>query len=190
MGLIVTVTGRSGVGKSRRVSLLVGQVRGTKRIVSYTTRLPREGDAHGEYAHVSAEIFERMSACGTFLWAPSHNRVRYGTARVDLAHAVKARGMRVLTVVPQVIAILRTELDAQGALDQHIPLYILNPGDDVLRQRLAKRAGFDEATIRARMEAECRWDEEAAACSIPYRFISNTPDKSQIWPELKDILGL
>lgn len=89
-GLLVVVSGPSGVGKDsilRRVFELDPSLRYS---VSYTTRQPRPGEIDGvDYSFVSDAEFDRMIAAGELLeWEPVHNhRSGTGRARVEGAQA-------------------------------------------------------------------------------------------------------
>lgn len=190
MGRIVSFTGRSGSGKSKRAALLVERVPLARRIVSYTTRPPRPDDASGEYACVSKDEFEAMAVREAFLWAPYYGSSRYGTKREDIAAALRTPGIHVITLVPEVVPALRNYLASRGALDSYVPFYVRNPGEEVIRERLARRQSFGAAEVAARMEAEKAWDGDAVASGIGYAFISNSPVLEDAYAEIATRLGL
>lgn len=111
--------------------------------ISFTTRLPRLGEVHGQhYYFVSPEEFEKLIATGEFLeYANVHGNF-YGTSRSEVQRELMA-GRDVIL-----------EIDVQGAesikrlMPESVSVFILPPTFEVLRDRLIRR-GTDSPEVLA-----------------------------------------
>lgn len=80
---MIILIGESASGKSSIERYMVEQL-GYKKIVSYTTRLPRKGEVDGvDYHYVSTEKFLELEAAGFFAETAQYNGWYYGTAKED-----------------------------------------------------------------------------------------------------------
>ena len=83
MGKLFCILGKSGVGKSTIEKELENQ--GLKRIISYTTRKPRESEIDGDtYWFVSDMIFNTYLSQNQFCEIAEYNNWRYGTNKNDI----------------------------------------------------------------------------------------------------------
>jgi len=146
-GLVVVVSGPSGVGKGSVHAGLFGLLDGLEMSVSATTRAPRPGERDGiAYHFVDDATFDRMVSGGALLEWAEYAGNRYGTPRAPLEDAV-ARGRTVLL-----------EIEVQGALQVRTGLpdalliFLVPPAFEELERRLRDRGTEDEATILERLE--------------------------------------
>lgn len=80
---MIVLVGESASGKSSIEKYLVDNY-GYKKIVSYTTRAPREGEITGvDYHFVNVEQFKTLKEQGFFAETAVYNNWYYGTARED-----------------------------------------------------------------------------------------------------------
>lgn len=80
---MIVLVGESASGKSSIEKYLVDWY-GYKKIVSYTTRQPREGEINGvDYHFVSMERFEALKEQGFFAENAKYNGWGYGIAKED-----------------------------------------------------------------------------------------------------------
>src|SRR5262249_45409927 len=111
-GLVVVLSGPSGVGKDTVIDAIEQSGFPIHKIVTATTRAIRIGEVHGrDYHFLSADEFHRWREQGKFLeWAEIYGRF-YGTPKVEVQTAL-ARGLVVLL-----------KIDVQGAaqIRQSIP---------------------------------------------------------------------
>jgi guanylate kinase len=148
-GIILVVSGPSGVGKGTVIRHLLKMRPGLRRSVSYTTRQPRRGEVLGEdYLFVSADDFERMLAGGEFLEsAVVHREQSYGTARSQVTEAIGSGHDIVL------------EIDRQGAMavreefPDAVLVFVAPPSWAELLRRLRGRHTESEEEVSKRVDS-------------------------------------
>lgn len=145
-GTLMVLSGPSGVGKSTVIAELLGRRPDIHFSVSFTTRLPREGEVNGvNYHFVSRSEFERMIADGELLEYAEYVGNYYGTSR-KVIEEMLSKGTDVLL-----------DIEVQGAakvreqLPDAVLTFLAPPSMEVLAQRLRSRCTDDEATIAKRL---------------------------------------
>lgn len=146
-GLLVVLTGPSGVGKDALLDYLRDQKFPLTRVVTVTTRAPRDGEVHGrDYWFLSHAEFERWRDEGKLLeWANVYG-TPYGTPVAGVRQALE-RGEVVLL-----------KIDVQGAaqIKQKVPnavfVYLGPESYDELRRRLGRRGTESERQYQVRLE--------------------------------------
>lgn len=79
--MTIILLGESGCGKSSVADELCKNY-DYKKIVTYTTRLPREGEVNGkDYFFISDEDFNNLKEQGCFLETATYNNWQYGTPK-------------------------------------------------------------------------------------------------------------
>ena len=149
-GLLIVLTGPSGVGKST-LSRRLSQSLNVDYIPAVTTRPRRPGDEKGKsYEYVSAEEFFRRLDAGEFLEYAQNYGEYYATPKHPALDWL-AEGRDVLL-----------EIDVQGALQvrYHYPealtVFILPPDEATLEQRLIERGRDEPKDIKKRFRAAKR----------------------------------
>jgi len=144
MGILIFISGPSGVGKSTVCRRLVTDLH-AEFALSATTRAPKPQDANAKkYEFVDEPTFRHMVESGAFLEYAYKFDNWYGTLRKPVEDAV-AEGRTILL-----------EIDVQGAIQvrklfpQALGVFILPPSEADLLKRLRERAREDEATIMRR----------------------------------------
>lgn len=80
---MIVLVGESASGKSAIERNLVEKY-GYNKVVSYTTRQPREGEVDGiDYHYISIEQFMKLKSHGFFAETAEYNGWNYGTAKED-----------------------------------------------------------------------------------------------------------
>jgi len=82
---LIILVGESASGKSTAEKILHNEY-GYKKIISYTTRSPREGEKNGvDYFFVDDDIFNQLKYAGFFAESACYNGWKYGTP-LDQCH--------------------------------------------------------------------------------------------------------
>lgn len=150
-GLLVVLSGPSGVGKGTVSRRLLQQDPRLRLSISWTTRAIRPGDVEGQtYFFHTDEEFLAMAGRGGFLeWAGVYGK-RYGTP-ADFVRSVREGGQDCLL-----------EIDPQGALQvmekvpEAVSIYLLPPSMEELRRRLLGRATETPEQLGRRYEAAAK----------------------------------
>lgn len=101
---MIVLVGESASGKSSIERNLVDNY-GYKKIVSYTTRQPRQGEVDGiDYHYISESQFSNLKKEGFFAEIGEYNGWHYGTAKNDCTSdkvaVVTPHGLRQLAKIP------------------------------------------------------------------------------------------
>jgi guanylate kinase len=172
-GLLIVLTGPSGVGKST-ISLRLAERMNVKYIVSATTRPKKAGDNAGKtYEHVTREEFFRRMDQDAFLEYAQVYDDFYGTPKHPALDYLAA-GQDVLL-----------EIDVQGALQVRyqypnaLLVFILPPDADTLRQRLVDRGRESQDEIVKRYRAAKREVQMAKGSrAFDHMVINDTVDRA------------
>jgi guanylate kinase len=167
-GLLLIISGPSGVGKTTVTRGVERSIQGAVFSVSATTRAKTPADVEGvDYHFVTDEEFERMRLAGEFLECAGIYGKKYGTPRAWVDEQLR-RGRLVIL-----------EIDVQGAIQvkSSIPdaycVYILPPSEAVLLDRLRARRREPEPIIQQRF-AQAQREIAAAHTSGVYSvFLTN-----------------
>jgi guanylate kinase len=153
-GLLVVVSGPSGVGKSTVVRKLLKIAKDVKLSISATTRPSRPGETHGEhYYFLSQSEFDKMVKSHGFLeWAKVHDNY-YGTPMGPLREELSKGGKIVSEVDVQGAASVK-EIVNEGRLEgAAVFIFLIPPSVDILAFRLRKRKTEDQEVMNYRLRA-------------------------------------
>lgn len=167
-GLLVMISGPSGVGKTTITRAVERSIPGAVFSVSATTR-PRTGaDVDGvDYHFVSDETFDRMVGRGEFLeWVNLFGR-KYGTPRAWVDEQL-ARGRLVILEIDVVGAI-----KVKAQMPHAFGVFVMPPSEETLLERLRARKREDEGAIQRRFAEAKREIAQAQASSVYDLFITN-----------------
>ena len=135
-GLLVVISGPSGVGKDTLIEHLRRRDPSLRYSISYTTRKPRPGEVEGvHYFFVSRQRFEELVAEGFFLEHATYNGNYYGTPAAAVEEA-RAAGNDIL---------LKIEVQGAALVRKRAPdgvfIFIAPPSKDELVRRQERREG-------------------------------------------------
>jgi guanylate kinase len=135
-GLLLVVSGPSGVGKGALIREVLKRRPEVSRSVSCTTREPRPLERDGvDYSFMAQEEFERMADAGQLLeWAFVHGDVYYGTPRQPVDEAMAAGRSMILEIDYQGAESVRRALGEAAVL-----VFVAPPSWEALLQRLRGR---------------------------------------------------
>ena len=145
-GLLVVVSGPSGVGKGTLLSTVLGRRTDCVFSISATTRDPRPGEIHGRHYHfLDHSTFTAWVEQGRFLeWNKVFDQF-YGTPR-EYVEMQRQKGLNVVL-----------DVDVQGAMQvmeaepDHLSIFICPPKLETLRQRLTHRGTETPEQIQTRL---------------------------------------
>lgn len=173
MGIIVSITGVTGAGKTTLVKEVLTRMENSSMVESVTTRPRRPSDIKGEYRYVSLELFEQLEKTNSFLWTAEHAGTHYGTMGESIVRIIERdNAVGFMILVPQVLERLRAFLSALSAVNAHIPIFLVTPPDEVLGYRIAER-GDNIENIRKRFKESAQWEYDARKSTTPFHFIGN-----------------
>ena len=178
-GILLVVSGPSGVGKSTVIHKLM-DLRGNMEFsVSATTRAPRPGEMDGrEYFFVSLEQFKAMVRQGELLEHAEFVGNCYGTPKSQVLRRLEDG----ITVV--------LDIEVQGAaqvkalMPEALTVFIAPPSLEILEQRLRGRGTETEETIASRLKRA----EEELKLAYTYDYTVVNDDADRAARELGEIL--
>lgn len=170
-GILIIISGPSGVGKGTVCRRLIELRSDLKLSVSTTTRPPRSGEEEGrEYNFTDSPRFKEMIKEGAFLeWAKVHNHY-YGT-RLKAVREVLSGGEDFIL-----------EIDVQGAAQIRknrpgaVSIFLAPPSFEALENRIRGRGTEDTLRIRQRLIAAR--EEMQAYHLYDYVVVNDTVEQS------------
>jgi len=153
-GLLVVISGPSGVGKSTVMRRLLKMHPEIKLSVSATTRSPRPGEVHGQhYYFITQEEFDLRVKQNQFLeWAKVHGSY-YGTPRQFIEEQLAKGEVVVLEVDVQGAATIKRLVEEKEMKASVVFIFLIPPSVDILAFRLKKRKTEDEEVMNYRLRA-------------------------------------
>jgi guanylate kinase len=146
-GLLIVISGPSGVGKDTLIRRLLEIDRNLVYSVSGTTRQPRPGEMPDHnYTFLTREKFEALVKQGAFLEHATYNGHLYGTFRDRVEHA-RNEGHDVVL-----------KIDVQGAeqvrrlVPDAVFIFVVAPSEQELKQRQEQRGSETPKDLASRRE--------------------------------------
>ena len=162
--VLIVIAGPAGSGKSTLCDRLVQECPEFSRVVTTTTRTPREGEINGVHYHFfSAAEFSRRVAAGEFLeWAQVHGDREdrlYGTLKSSVLEPLAAGRKLVMSIDVQGVESLRRVARTDERLRRVMTTVFIVVERERLVARMRERARDHEDEIARRLataEAELR----------------------------------
>lgn len=171
-GILLVVSGPSGVGKGTICSQLLKQLSNVQYSVSVTTREPRPGEVDGvNYHFITRAQFRQMRETGQLLESAEVFGNFYGTPRSAVQRALDAGKDVVL------------EIDIQGALQvkvtfpECVTVFVWPPTPGELERRIRQRGTETPAALQLRLQEANR--EMAHVVDYDY-LVVNQPGQVEV----------
>ena len=141
-GILIVLSGPSGVGKSTLVKLVRAELGDIEFSVSCTTRPPRTGERDGvDYHFLSDDEFERRFRNGEFLESAQVFSRRYGTLRAEVDARLDAGKTVLLDIDVQGARSIRAVADRDPRLAARLATVMIAPPSlEALEARLRGRS--------------------------------------------------
>jgi len=152
-GLLLIVSGPAGSGKTTVCDRMLAEEPRLQRVVTSTTRAPREGERHGvDYYFFDHAAFEAKVAAGEFYEHAHVHTNRYGTLKSEILGKLAAGKDLLLNIDVQGAATFR-EAEREDPLlrGKVATVFIMPPSMDELESRLRHRSTDDEDEIHRRL---------------------------------------
>ncbi len=170
-GDLFVISAPSGAGKTTLCRRVMSSVPDVEFSVSYTTRMPRNGERDGvDYHFVDQGVFRQMIEEGAFLeWAKVHDNF-YGTGRACVAGTIQ-KGTDIFL-----------DIDVQGARQVRrnfpgaVTIFVMPPSLRVLEERLRGRGSDPEEVIVKRLKNAAM--EMAAATEYDHLIVNDHLDRA------------
>ena len=164
--VLLVIAGPAGSGKSTLCDRLVRERPDFARVVTTTTRAPRDGEIDGVHYHFfTPEEFERRVEAAEFLeWALVHGKNRrrlYGTLRSSVLEPLAQGQSLVLSIDVQGVESFRRAAAEQPILAKRMTTIFICVDHDRLVARMRDRAQDNEDEIAGRMKTAERELREA-----------------------------
>lgn len=179
--LLVVLSGPSGAGKDAVLDELARRGHAFHRVVTCTTRPPRDGERDGvDYHFVSEAEFDRLIASDGLLEHATVYGRHYGVPRQQVADRL-AGGTDVY---------VRTDVQGAASIKRLMPdavlVFIAPPSLDALEERIRARGAEDEERIARRL-ATAR-EEMARRDEFAYVIVNESGKLEQTVDRLVDVL--
>lgn len=174
---LLLISAPSGAGKTTLCRNLLDANPTMRRVVTCTTRAPREGEQDGvDYHFLSAETFLRRVESGHFLEHATVYGNSYGTLKSEVTHQLD-QGVEVLinVDVQGATSIRKAAQDDAQLRSALVTLFLTPPSMEVLEKRLRTRASDSEEIMNRRLSVARQ--EAAQWRHFDYLLVSGTPEE-------------
>ncbi len=177
IALLLILAGPAGSGKTTLCDRLVAENPKIERVVTCTTRSPREGEVDGiDYHFLTNEQFDANVADEQFLeWAQVHAN-RYGTLRSDIEDKLANQIDLVMNIDVQGVASVKEAARSHASIRRSlVTVFIMPDSFEELRRRLQQRGKDDESEIDRRIRTAKK--EVGEWKSFDYAFRSRSKEE-------------
>jgi len=178
-GKVVILSGPSGSGKDTIVAALALKNDRVRRVITFTTRMPRNGEVNGvDYHFVDTNTFRSLAESEHFLEHKEVHGSHYGSPKSELLR-LEAEGFIAILIID-----VQGALTVREKLPRAISIFIMPPSIGELEKRINDRASESAGEIELRMKNALREIAEAEH----YSYIVVNEDVARAVREIETIL--
>lgn len=185
---IIFLTGVSGAGKTTMMDALLSHFPQTEKILSVTTRAPRNGEKNGDQYHfVSSEEFEQWKLEKRFLeYAFVHNSYYYGTRLDWLEESLEKWYYPIKNIDPLGMEMVQHE----GQIDDKYMCIFMDISDELMVKRIYERQpNISDEELQKRLASAQH--ERIIAQKLPHCILVDaSPEREAVFANLVNILEL
>ena len=156
LALLMILAGPTGTGKSTLCDGMTQKYSGIQRVITSTTRSPREGEIDGkDYFFFSREEFDQKIGEGAFYEYAQvhHHQHRYGTLKSEIQEKLEQNQDLIMNIDVQGVASFQKEAEKDALLKQRlVTVFLMPPSIEEIERRLVERGKEDQAAIDLRLE--------------------------------------
>ena len=186
---IIFLSWVSGAGKTTMMeSLLEYYPQKIEKILSVTTRAPREGEKNGDQYHfVTQEQFEHWKSENLFLeYALVHNSYYYGTRLDRLRESLEKWYYPIKNIDPLGMEIVQKE----WKIDGQYRCIFMDISDDLMVKRIyTRQPDISDEELKNRL-ASAQHEREIAKNLPDSIIVDASPEKEKVFAKLVEILEL
>jgi guanylate kinase len=173
-GLLLLISGPSGVGKTTLFEHLLAANATTVRAITCTTRAPRAGEKDGvDYYFLEAGDFLKRVQAGNFLEHATVFGNSYGTLKAEVLNKLRAARDVLLNVDVQGAAAIKARAaDDDEIKSALVTIFLAPPNFQTLQERLEKRNQDSPGIIQKRLSVAKH--EIAQSRHFDYLLVSST----------------
>jgi guanylate kinase len=173
-GLLLLISGPSGVGKTTLFEHLLAANSATVRAITCTTRAPRAGEKDGvDYYFLEAGDFLKRVQAGNFLEHATVFGNSYGTLKAEVLNKLRAARDVLLNVDVQGAAAIKARAaDDDEIKSALVTIFLAPPNFQTLQERLEKRNQDSPGIIQKRLSVAKH--EIAQSRHFDYLLVSST----------------
>jgi guanylate kinase len=155
LALLMILAGPTGTGKSTLCSSITGKYDRIQRVVTSTTRSPREGEINGkDYFFLSEEEFDKKLGDDAFYEHAKVHAHRYGTLKSEIQDKLAHNIDLIMNIDVQGVAAFQREAEKDALLKQRVvTIFLMPPSLDEIERRLIGRGKEDRAAMDRRLES-------------------------------------
>lgn len=158
LALLLILAGPTGTGKSTLCDAMTGKYPRVHRVITSTTRPPREGEADGrDYFFFTEEAFEEKLRAKAFYETARVHGYRYGTLKSEIQAKLSKDIDLIMNIDVQGVAAFQRAAEEDPVLKQRlVTIFILPPSLEEIERRLIGRGKESAGEIARRLETARR----------------------------------
>ena len=155
LALLIILAGPTGTGKSTLCAGMTDKYTRIQRVITSTTRPPRDGEVDGkDYFFFDEATFNQKLRDGAFYESAQVHNYLYGTLRSEIHEKLSHNIDLVMNIDVQGVASFQKEAENDELLRQRlVTVFLMPPSLEEIEKRLIERGKEDPESIKRRLES-------------------------------------